>query len=301
MDPRSTYVNPLLTDLYVGYSSGDFVAEKFFPTVTVEKETGTYFVRDKENLRAPADARRGDLARANRVQNSLTSATFALEEKSLEHAIPDRVLRNYADPFDPKKNGTMLVTEKLKLDNEKDLKTTLLAQSSQVQDISAAWIAGFDIQGQIRAKRTAIQKATGRKPNQALMGPAARDALLNNTAFKTSIQYVQVVNDANLLDALAKFLGVDGVTIGEAIENTSKEGQADSLDYIWKNELILAYVNPNPAIEDTSLGYRLQQRNVAAVDEWYEQQIKSTFVRATDFYDNYVVDPNCMWYFTNVA
>lgn len=302
MDPRSTYVNPLLTNVYIGYTSGDFVADALFPTVTVQKETGTYFIRDKENLRAPADARRGDYARANRVQNSLSAASFSLEEKSLETAIPWRIYKNYSDPFNPKKNATMLVTEKLKLDNELDARATLLGQTSQVQDLSAAWAsAAFDISGQIRSRRTSVQKASTKKPNVALMGIAARDAILKNTDFKTSIQYVQVVNDENLLSALAKFLGVQKVVIGEAVQNVAKEGQADSLDYVWKNELILAYVNPNAAIEDTSLAYRLVQEGAAYVDEWTEEANKIDLVRANDFYDNFIVDPTCMWYYTNVA
>lgn len=294
--PRTTYVDPLLTNVSVGYKNESYIAEQFFPTVYVDKETGIYFVKDKENLRAPADAKRGEFSRANRVSNTLTEATYALEEKSLETPISERVMKNYSDPFDPKKNATELVSEKLLIDNEKDLKTTILASGANNTDAAGGWAtAGTDVIGTVRSKAALIQKATGHKPNVALV---AYDTLMNgimkNTAFLDSVKYVSMVNDEALFGALAKWLNVKKVIIGEAVENTAKEGQTDSMSWIWDDLFVLAYVTETPAIETPTAGYRLVQKDARYVDTWYEQEIKTTFVRANDFYDNKVIDPFAM-------
>ena len=300
--PRTTYVDPLLTNVSVGYTNESYVAERFFPTVYVDKETGIYFVKDKENLRAPADARRGEFSRANRVSNVLSEASYTLEEKSLESPISERVMRNYSDPFDPKKNATELVTEKLLIDNEKDLQTTILASAGVISDQGNAWSTiTTDIVGLSRTARNVIQKNTGRKANTVLIGKPALDVILKNTAFLDSVKYTSIVNEEALRNALAAWLDVKNVLIGEAVENTAKEGQADVMDYIWTDVCIFAYVEPGAALERPTAGYRLVQKDARYVDTWYEQEIKTDFVRANDFYDNKVVDPNAMYAYTNVA
>lgn len=293
---RDAYVDPLLTNVSVGYKNEQYIAEKFFPTVYVDKETGIYFVRDKENLRAPASALRGEFSRANRVDNALSEATYTLEEKSLEAPISDRLMRNYSDPFEPKKNATELVTEKLLIDNEKDLKTTILASGANNTDIAGAWATTTtNILATVKAKATLIKKATGFAPNTALIGyDTLQNAILVNDDFKDSVKYVSLVNDEVLLGALAKWLNVKQVLIGDAVENTAKEGQTDSMSFIWDDYFVLAYVSPTAALETPTAGYRLVQRDQRAVDTWYEQEIKTTFVRATDVYDNKVVDPYAM-------
>lgn len=295
LSPRSTYVDPLLTNVSVGYKNDSYIAEDFFKTVVVDKETGIYFVRDKENLRAPADALRGEFSRANRVDNTLTQATYTLEERSLETAISDRVMRGYSDPFDPKSNATMLVTEKLLLDNEKDLKAAILASGANNTDIAGAWAtASTDIVGTVRAKANIIKKNTGHAPNVALISQDTLNVILSNDAFIESVKYTSFVNDEVLHGALAKWLGVKKVLIGAAVENTAKEGQADSLSYVWDDLFVLAYVAETPARETPSAGYRLVLNDARFVDTWYEQDIKSTIVRANDFFDNKVVDPSAM-------
>lgn len=303
MNPRDTYVNPLLTNISVGYHNDSYVADILFPTVTVDKETGIYFVSDREGQRAPADAKRAELGRANRVTNTLSQATYSLEEKSLETPITDRVMRNYSDPFDPKKNATLLVTEKLALDKEKDLQTTILAAASGANtlDENSSWAtASTDIIGHVRTARTFVKKSTGHKANTALLSQVALEDVLKNTAFIDQVKYTQIADEATLLKLIARFFDVERVIIGDAVENTAKEGQTDVIDYVWTDVAVIAYVAPNPALETPSAGYHLQLRDARFVDEWYEQEIKTTFVRANDFYDNKIVDPNAMYIFTDV-
>lgn len=297
MSPRDTYVNPLLTNVYIGYGGDqNFVSEQIFKPLNVQRETGVYFVRDKENLRAPADARRGMYGRANRVNNTLTTAPYTLEEKTLEHWIPERIMKQYQDPFDPKKNGITLITDKLKLDQEIDARDTLAGGAGTSIDTSASWAtAGTDIVGQVRTGRTAIQKATGKKANTVLLSKDSYDAIMKNTAFLDAVKYTNFPSESALRSKLAEWFDVDQVIVADAINNTAKEGQTDSLDYIWTDVAYVMYVNPNPVIEDTSAGYKLVLENFAYADEWYQQAEKCDVVRVTDFYDNKIVDAGAIY------
>lgn len=301
MNPRETYVNPLLTDISVAYENKNLIGELIFPSVPVDRETGEYFVVDRENQRTPADARRADLGRANRVNNDMTTATYSLEERSLETPITDRIMRNYQDPFDPKKNATNLVTGKLNLLKEKEIRTAILNSGAPGLDENGAWSTiTTDIVGHVRTARNSVLQNTGFDANVMIIGKPALDELLKNTALIEGIKYTQAVSEEALINALQGYFDIPKILIGKATENTAKEGQADSMNFIWGEEAIVAYVPDAPALETPSAGYLLQLRDARYVDEWYEQDIKTTFVRANDFFQAKIVDINAMYIFTDV-
>lgn len=299
--PQDTYVNPLLTDISVNYTNTGFIAEQIFPTVNVDKETGIYFVQDdKETLRAPADAKRGEFSRANRVTNTLTEATYTLSERSLETPISDRVMRNYSDPFDPKKNATLLVTQKLMLENEKEL-AGILANASG-NDENGAWSTpSTDIIGKAATARNSILLATGEEANTVVIGKPALDAILKNEAIVDRLKYTARPDEATIINAIADFFGVSRVLIGKGVENTAKKGQTAVTRFIWGDNVSFLYVPENAALETPAAGYRLVQRDQRFVDEWYEKDIKTTFVRANDMYDNKVVVPGAIYTYSDVV
>lgn len=301
MNPQNTYVNPLLTDVSVAYANKNLIAEQIFPVVTVTKETGEYFVVDRENNRTPSDARRADLGRANRVDNNMTTQSYSLEERSLETPITDRVMRNYSDPFDPKKNATTLVSGKLELLKEKEIRDTILNSGAPGLDENGSWsTASTDILGHIRTAKNSILQNTNEEANTLIIGKPALDELLKNTALTEAIKYTQAVTESALVSALQNYFDIERVLIGKGVENVAKEGQANSMSFIWGEEAIVAYVAPAPALETPTAGYLLQLENARYVDEWYEQEIKTTFVRANDFFEGKIVDAKAMYIFTDV-
>lgn len=298
---KDTYVNPLLTNISVAYKNTGFIAEEIFPTVEVDKETGIYFVEDdKEKLRAPADTRRAELGRANRVTNTLTQATYALEERSLETPISDKVMRNYSDPFDPKKNATELVTEKLYLQNEKEV-ANLLATSTGVDENGAWSVLSTNLVAKAQTAHNAILKGVGYEANTVVIGKPALDIILANEEIADRIKYTGRPTPKVILEALAEFFSVERVLIGRAVENTAKEGQNAAVDFLWGDNVSFLYVPSSPALETPAAGYRITQRDQRYVDEWYEQEVKAHFVRANDTFENKIVAASAIYTFSDVV
>lgn len=300
--PRDTYVNPLLTNISVDYKNTSFIAEQVFPSVPVDKESGIYFVaNDKEKLRAPSDARRAEFGRANRVTNGLTEATYSLEERSLETPISDRVMRNYQDPFEPKKNATELVTQKLLLSNEKEVANLLLNNGTQVDENGAWSTPSTNLVSKAQTARNAIQLATGMKANTVVIGKPAYDAIMLNTDLADRIKYTGRPTPEVIRNALAEFFDVERVLVGETIENTAKEGQTPTVSWVWSDAVSFLYVPQSAALEIPAAGYRLVQTDQRYVDEWYEQEIKTTFVRANDTFENKIVVPGAIYTYYDVV
>lgn len=297
MNPRTTYVDPLLTSVYVAYNNTELIAEKLFPKVAVNKESGIYFKSDKSNLRSPADTKRGLNGGANRVSNVLTEDTFSLVEHTLEHWIDDRILKTYDMPFEPRKNGTNLIAGQLAVEKEKALRDSILNNTTGL-DVAGAWNTGTtDIRGAVRLGANTIHKSTGTRPNVMVLDRVSLDGILKNNDFVAAIAYTKDKTEDALMNLLAGYFDVQKVLIAGGINNTAKEGQTDSMDWIWstKGLAILAYVAPTPAIDVPSAGYEFYKPDMTKVDVRREEGKKSDVVRATDFYVQKIVDANCLY------
>ena len=74
------------------------------------------------------------------------------------------------------------------------------------------------------------------------------------------------------------------VLIAGAGENTANLNQTKVLDYIWGEDVILAYVNPVPGRKKISLGYTFVWGERES-SKWYEQAIKATNIEVSEYCD----------------
>lgn len=78
-------VNPVLTNLAVGYSNAAFVGAALMPYVSVEKEAGVVPVFNKDHFKV-YQTERALRAKSNRVSpGDITTVPFALTEHDLEY------------------------------------------------------------------------------------------------------------------------------------------------------------------------------------------------------------------------
>ena len=212
---KDVYVDPLLTNLSVAYRNEEFIADQIFPRIDVDKKSGFYFTFNKENLRK-SDSRRTGYARANRVDNALTKTPYGpLVEHSLEHFIEDDVIEQYDDPFDPRRNATNLLTEKLAIENEDDLATSLANTSVVTQNATLSGTAQWSDYTNsnpfqnIQTGLNAIQGNALKKANVAFMGYEVWAQIKHHPDLLDRIKYT---NKGVLTEEiLAELLGVQKV------------------------------------------------------------------------------------------
>jgi hypothetical protein len=312
-DTSLIYKDQILTNVMLKYPDQGFAAEKVLPTLNVPDLTGVAFKLDESHLRAPiGGSLRNGYARANRVDWGLSQVSYGpLFEHSLETGIPDSVMRLYKQPLSPETTATNVVSKQLMNEKEvlvKNLVTTLanypsgnkitLSGSSQFDN------AASDPVGVATVARRAVKLACGNYPNKVVMNPDVRDALRNNAAVKARIQYAAKLTLEELDSQIANLLNVNEIIIADAVlsdqaENSTTDG---TKSYIWGDDMAFIYVAEEPAIEEISFGYILRLNpehevpnptgNGSAfvgVDKWYEQDKKTTFVRANDFYTTWQV------------
>lgn len=304
------YVDQALTDVSIRYSNSMFIAEQVFPNLAVPKETGVIFKFDKENLRAPQTSLRGDYARSERVDYGLSTVPYGpLLEHSIEVPVSQRLLDMYQAPLQPEINATNTASEKILIEKEVGLATYLQTaanfSASQYTTLSgtAQWSAYSTSNpfGDIQTGATTVLKNSTRAPNAVVLGRPVYDQLVNHPNVTDRLKYTARATNEEITNAIADLFGVQKVLIGNAVINTGAEGLADSLGFVWGKNAWLMYITDAPAVESVSAGYHLTLTGKKFVDKWYEQAIKTEFVRANDYYTRFVMASECIYAIYNAV
>lgn len=304
------YVDQALTDVSIRYTNKSFIADQVFPTLPVQKETGLVFKFDKENLRSPVSSLRGDYARSERVDYGLSQIPYGpLLEHSIEVPLSQRLLDMYQAPLQPEINATNTASEKLLIEKEIGL-ATYLATAGNFAAAQKVTLSGTSQWSDytnskpfndVQTGQTAILQNSTIKANTVVLGRQVYDQLVNHPNVTDRLKYTARATNEEITNAIADLFGVKNVLIGEAIVNSAQEGLTDTLGFIWGKNAYLLYVTETPAVESVSAGYHLTLDGKRYVDKWYEQPIKTEFVRANDFYTRFVMAAECIYCIYNAV
>jgi hypothetical protein len=283
-------VDPVLSNISIGYSNDTYIADSIFPAMPVSKQSGKHFIYDKGRFRNPEN-KRASGAPSNEVTLSLTTGLpYFAEDHSLKQFVTDEDADNAVPPLDPYVDATENVTEMHMINKEVELATMLTSTSVMTQNITLSGSAQFsdydnsDPFGVIETGMQTVHASIFQRPNTAIIGKQVWDKIKNHPDFLERVKYSQkgVITE----DLLASLIGVDRVLIGAAGKNTAKEGQTDAMGYIWGKDIVLAYINPRVGQKMITLGlnYQWKTRKVERLRGSDEEDRKGTYVRVGDNY-----------------
>jgi len=259
------HVNKMLTEVLVGYTNAEFIADQIFPVVTVDKQTDIIPAVDQSAFfRDDASGPLSEASVAGDVGYTISKTdTYYCQRYGRRHFISDDRRVNEDAPFNSDREATMLVTNMLMLRRE-------------VQFVTDFWKTGFwgtDKVGttdfvkwsdygssspieDIREFKRTVRRKIGRNPNRLVLGDLTRDVLLDHPDVLERIKYTE--RGVASVDLLASLFDLDTVLVGESIRATSAEGTAEaSVVYAanWDDDALLYYAPPTPSIFTPSAGY----------------------------------------------
>lgn len=304
--PADVYVDVQLTDISVKYTNDEFLADQLFPIVNVKKKSGVYYTYDKSNLKR-VDSKRTAGARANRVEYGLTKTAYGpLTEHSLEEGVDWEEIQLAVDPLDPKIDAVNNISERLLIEKEAALSSLLATAGNLGGSVTLSGTDQFsdyvnsDPFAKIATARLSVQKNALKPANTIFMGLDVWAILQNHPDLIDRVKYTNR-KGLEAADLKVLFPGIENVYIGNAMENTAKEGQDAVMAAIWGKHLWVAYVTKTPGIRQVSLGYTLTLEGFRYTDAWVEQQVKQDFVRVNDFYDQKIVAKECIYGILNAV
>jgi hypothetical protein len=232
----------------------------------------------------------------------------------LHKDVDDEIRANADSPIQPDREATLFVSRQIGLKREKDWATTFFTTgqwtgSSTGGDITPGtlWdVAGSTPITDIENQMDAMQGKTGYRPNKLVIPRLVWTELKNNADFidRVSVNKTRLVT----VDLLKTLLELDEVLIGEAIENTAKEGQAVNMSWVYGKHALLAYATKTPSLMMPSAGYTFNWTNFLKAGKQGQrfkkfrrrEELTSDRIEGEMYYDQKVVATDMAVFFANV-
>lgn len=289
------YVDQALTNLSQAWmnDSADFIAEKIFPVIPVDKKTGKYWAYNKDNLIVPSSTLRTGEAQTQRASFGKSLNDFG---PLSEHALKDFVSKDEYEMTDSPLNVDTDVTNflngQMAIAEEQDLATmlsdtaivtqnTTLSGTSQWSDYSNS-----DPIADIKAGAVAMRTAALKVPNTAFMSWEVWMQIIDHPAILDRLIRTQfgVVTEADVLRLLAPY-GITKLFVGKVQKNTAAKGQTATLGSVWGKHFWLGYVTDTPGLREVNGGYTLRLNNGKYVDRHDLFDPKGSEIRNNDYFD----------------
>ncbi|PKO17125.1 hypothetical protein CVU37_10015 [candidate division BRC1 bacterium HGW-BRC1-1] len=312
-DPTTVHIDAALTSVSVAFRNNEFIAEQVAPTVPVRKQSDRYFVLDPDKMaqRETLD-HRAPGAEAREVDFALSSDSYYCEDHALETAIPDEERDNADLALQPEIDRTEFLTEKILLNREIQLETTLRTNTHveelEVED-SGGWagetsnpFANLDAAGM------RIMSGIQRRPNTLVVGYAVFDILRNHPRIIERVQHC--MPGVVTTDLLAQLFDLDRVVVGRAMKNSAPLGRSPDMHPVWGSDHVyLMYVPQRAGLKQPAAMYTFAWngagggvgRDGTVVERWREDRRKADMIRVQKYYDHKVIASGAMIRLVNVT
>lgn len=299
--PTQTQVhaNVPLTNISIAYiqSTADFVADKVFPIVPVDKKSDSYYTYKKNDwFRDEAKRRAPGTESAGSGYNLDHDSNFDCKTWAFHKDVPWDI-RNNEDPgIDMDRDATEFVTQRLLIRRERLFQDNYFKAGVWGLDYIGVvgapganqfrqWsdYANSDPINDIKTGRLYIKSITGFRPNILLLGEEVFEGLKQHPDILDRYKYTQA--GVITADLIAKVFEVDRIVIGGAVYATNEEGAAvEAYSFVYGKKALLCYSAPSPGLLKPSAGYIFAWKNLAnniqsgfgvAIDKFPMRQLKA--------------------------
>ncbi len=293
-------VDKILSQFSQMYRNKVYIAEQILPVLVVKERSGKYAKYGKENLRVySGQILRAPGTRAASVDYSVSQGSYVCTEKALEKGVPDEFVNNTDDPYEPKRDATAVLMDNIWTNQELALSTYMSSTANLTQNTTLSgtgqWsdYANSDPINDIETAIETVRLATGQRPNVFAMGRQVFLKLKYHPDIRDQVKYTNggQPSDAEMGNFLKAFFNLEEVIVGEAVYNSSVDGQADSLSDVWGKNAWLIYRTPRPSLMNATFGLTLSDVP-RLVDTYREESHKQDVIRVRYSYDQNVFDVN---------
>lgn len=262
------HIDRALTNISVAYiqDAANFVADRVFPIVPVQKQSDRYFVylkedwfRDEATERAPATESAGGMYEID------NTPTYFARKYAFHKDVTGEDRANQDEPLNVDVDSTEFITQKLLLRREIQWANNYFIPTVWGTDLLGVaagpgpgeflqWdVAGSTPIQDVSTGKMQIASVTGYKPNTLVLGANVYERLRNHDDILGRIVFTQ--RGYVTADILAQLFDVERVVVGWAVQNSARKGAAEDTDFLLGNHALLAYSAPRPSLKAPSAGY----------------------------------------------
>lgn len=275
LTPSQVHIDAPLTNLTLAYlqDPNQFIADKVFPIVDVDKQSDKYYIYDRENFNRSGQRKLlAPRTRPERIGMSLSNDSYFADVWGLATDFDEQTLANEDAALETRAMGAQMLVHNMLIDREKDFVANYFADNvwgtnwdgvANADNDTAIEVTNWDDYTNatpivdVRRLSRAIQlKSGGFKPNTMVVSKEVRDVLLDHPDILDRLDGgATVTNTALITDAkLAEIFEVERFFTLQAIENTANEGATESNSFIGGNHALLCYTPSSAGLRTPAAG-----------------------------------------------
>ena len=311
------HVDAILTNISVAYMqrSENFIADKVFPVVPVDKQSDKYFVYTKNDWFRDEAQVRSDGSESVGSGYNIATDTYYADVFAIHKDIGDQTRANADAPINVDREAAEFVTHRLLQRREQQFVTDFMSTGVWANDVAGVasgpssgetirWstYATSDPIEDIEAGKASVLSTTGFEANTLVLGYEVFRQLKNHPDLVDRIKYTssQTITE----DMLARMFDIDRVLVSKSVKATNAEGGTGAYDFTTGKTALLAHVAPSPGLLTPSAGYIMQWTGVSGgmgltvgTSSFRLESLKATRVEAELAFDNKVVatDLGYLW------
>lgn len=314
---NQVHVDAILTNISVAYMQRqeNFIADKVFPVVAVDKQSDKYFTYTKNDwFRDEAEVRTDGTESVGSGYNIATDTYYA-DVFAIHKDIGDQTRANADAPINVDREAAEFVTHRLLQRREQQFVADFMSTGvwgTDVAGVAASPSTGETIQWSdytnsdpiedIEAGKAGILSVTGFEANTLVLGYDVFRTLKHHPDLVDRIKYTssQTITE----DMLARMFDIERVLVSKSVKATNAEGAAEAYDFTTGKTALLCHVAPSPGLLTPSAGYIMQWTGVSGgmgltigTSSFRLESLKATRVEAELAFDNKVVaaDLGYLW------
>ena len=276
LTPNSVHIDQPLTNLTIAYvqDQANFIADKVFPVVGVDKQSDKYYIYDRDNMNRTGDVKAlAPRTEVNRIGQSLSTDSFYADVYGLGMDFDQQTLANEDAALDIRAAGAQTLTNRLLIHREEQFAASFFAAGiwgtdNTPSNLWSDYTNSTPITDVTTARRTMQLKSGGFKPNTMVVGKEVRDILINHPDILARLNGgATVTNTALITNAkLAEIFEVENFYVMEAVKNTSVEGVAESNAFIGGKNALLVHGPANAGLMTPAAGLTFAWNNLQGVN-----------------------------------
>jgi hypothetical protein len=313
--PRDVHIDAALTNISVAYTQDatNFIADKVFPIVPVQKQADKYFTyekgaffRDEARKRAPGTESAGS-------GYKLGTATYFCEKWALHKDVDDDTVANQDTGIDCFRDAATFVMEQLLIRRERLFVASYLKTGVWGTDVVggtnfAQWDdeATSDPLEDIKNARIKILLNTGRSPNCLTVDIYTHEALKKHPLIQAKFFGLNGAQGSVTTQMLAAYFEVEKYLVSKAVYTASDETvAAPVMAFVAPKCALLSYAPSSPSLMTPSAGYIFTWAGLTGLNNlgirtkrFRMEKLESERVENTLSMDPEVIASDCGYYFS---
>lgn len=263
INPNAGHINVPLTRYAIAYLQQEFVADKIFPVVTVEKPSDLYKIFPEANSNRVLDLRIGAIQEPGNLERESTTGKYLVEDFGLLSRVPIAAQKAEDEPSLLRQQqitadvmGTIMTNREVRAAAKAFSPASYATGNKVALSSGNGWnnpaVDPFDT---LLDAADAIRESPNTR-RIAVFSPNSWKALRKNPKALTRVSGgANIMNPADVTkQMIAAMLEVDEVVVARAYKTATNPGQTDVSTRIWGDAAAVIQAHTNPNTESVHFG-----------------------------------------------